>query len=874
MKSVLRTYCVFAFAAILCRAQSPVPFAALETPVPPTPMRLVGSGDFDGDGDRDLYGLGRPFVLLNDGDGRFAPLAATPGAAGPPTVFAVDPSRYVVADFDGDGRDDLVFTSLQTLATSAGTLFLATGGTAGFAASALPAPTGPSGYVLSASTADVNSDGLPDLIVGRALPASPGSALYFPAPPDVLLNAGGGAFTPAGALGLVYHTVLGDIDLDGDPDALLNFGGVQFNTGGVFGPIVPIAGGPAPVLGPRLPSVAFLNGDPYPDLVVGSLLVATAAGSVQQVATYYGGSSGFVAGPIVSAPVAITTPFPFGTPFACDSNADGVDELYVPLIGARGLARYDAVGTALVAGPVDPSYAPLSSDLVLDADLDGRDDVVSLAGSASAAVFGAAEQFHYDLRFGAGAAGFPNLVLESGALPSRPLVGGLAVADFDADGDLDLAGVERVGGVDRLAIAVNDGGGTFQWNPAPLFPSGAPVGGPFALHRHLVAGDFDGDGDADLAAIETYPFGATAVTGESTVLRQLSNNGAGGFASATGFLVGTHGAPTRAVVADFDQDGRDDVALQYFGGIIQGLYVAHGSAAGLVMSPAMTSLPTAFDLAAADFDGDGDIDLAAAGAPSALFLNAGGLSFVASPVFGAAAASVVVANDVDFDGDADLWLNETLWTRNGGAWTQVGSAATNAPAGAYPTESFDFEGDGDLDTYVGSGFLHVASGPGVALSFDGPVRTNPACRFVDVDGDGDRDLLYMPISSGTGLRPTGTPRLYLNRARQTTLDAPFRAGRATHVGLHGAPNGLYFLFAALGTTSLAAPPFGTIRLDPASTILVAGGALDATGYADAVGFLPASFSAFAGLEIDLQGVVDTVAGPRLANLRRAVVRNY
>jgi hypothetical protein len=60
----------------------------------------------------------------------------------------------------------------------------------------------------------------------------------------------------------------------------------------------------------------------------------------------------------------------------------------------------------------------------------------------------------------------------------------------------------------------------------------------------------------------------------------------------------------------------------------------------------------------------------------------------------------------------------------------------------------------------------------------------------------------------------------------------------------------------------------------ASAIPVAGGVLDATGFADAASFLPASFATLAGLEIDLQSIVDAAAGPRLTNARRVVILNW
>ena len=57
-------------------------------------------------------------------------------------------------------------------------------------------------------------------------------------------------------------------------------------------------------------------------------------------------------------------------------------------------------------------------------------------------------------------------------------------------------------------------------------------------------------------------------------------------------------------------------------------------------------------------------------------------------------------------------------------------------------------------------------------------------------------------------------------------------------------------------------------------ILVEGGALNASGEADAAGFLPASFAAFIGMEILFQAVVDAPPGPRLTNARLARIEGY
>jgi hypothetical protein len=128
----------------------------------------------------------------------------------------------------------------------------------------------------------------------------------------------------------------------------------------------------------------------------------------------------------------------------------------------------------------------------------------------------------------------------------------LLAADFDGDGDDDLALVGHKG-MANIPVGLSAGNGTFAMHATA-------VGGfmEWASRENVrtLVGDFDGDGKADLALTGGLTWGTLPVA---------LSDGAGGFAvhnHAVGSFA-TWAAHDEAivVVGDFDGDGRDDVAL-------------------------------------------------------------------------------------------------------------------------------------------------------------------------------------------------------------------------------------------------------------------------------------------------------------------------
>jgi hypothetical protein len=100
----------------------------------------------------------------------------------------------------------------------------------------------------------------------------------------------------------------------------------------------------------------------------------------------------------------------------------------------------------------------------------------------------------------------------------------------------------------------------------------------------------------------------------------------------------------------------------------------------------------------------------------------------------------------------------------------------------------------------------------------------------DVDGDGDLDAVIGNV---------GQNRVYSNLRRQIAWRGFPRIGKPLVIDVYGAPGGAWLLAASLATASIPLPPLGTLRLDPASSILFAAGSLDPQGRGSIGSLVPA-----------------------------------
>jgi hypothetical protein len=323
----------------------------------------------------------------------------------------------------------------------------------------------------------------------------------------------------------------------------------------------------------------------------------------------------------------------------------------------------------------------------------------------------------------------------------------IAVGDFNHDGKQDIA--VATAGSYKIAVSLGNGDGTFK---APVFYT---VG---SVPDSIAAASLTASGNLDLVV-------ANALSSNISV---LLGNGDGTFQSAKNFNTGA--APTFVCVGDFNGDHILDLV------VADSPYVSVllGNGDGTFRAPIdNTSLPTYIPgLAVGDFNGDGYVDVAAA-APNTGFVAVGILlgngdgtlqAAVLRPVnFG---PESVVAADFNGDGKLDLafsGLGILLGNGDGTFGTEV-----DYPGGGEYVSAAQLAQDGKVDLVTADFPLSsVSVFMGIGDGTFKPSITYPTgaeARFVveaDFNGDQQQDIVAADYLYGdlTVLLNTGVVNL-------------------------------------------------------------------------------------------------------------------
>lgn len=213
-----------------------------------------------------------------------------------------------------------------------------------------------------------------------------------------------------------------------------------------------------------------------------------------------------------------------------------------------------------------------------------------------------------------------------------------------------------------VSILLPNGGGTYRPGDLITLPGFLPTA--------IVAGDFNGDGKIDLAVLNTcgtdpvdcYPRAVPNGLGTITI---LFGDAVGGFTASPSAPV-TGLVPYDMVAADFNGDGILDLAVANSGDNTVTLLMGNGDG---TFTPATASTPTGqrpFALAVGDFNRDGNLDLAVVNSNDntvSILLNqncsAGApaaCTFAPAPVSPAVGSGpfAIAAGDLNADGFLDL----------------------------------------------------------------------------------------------------------------------------------------------------------------------------------------------------------------------------
>jgi hypothetical protein len=319
---------------------------------------------------------------------------------------------------------------------------------------------------------------------------------------------------------------------------------------------------------------------------------------------------------------------------------------------------------------------------------------------------------------------------------------GMATADFNRDGKLDLATADENGDV---SVFLGNGDGTFQAQRDYV------VGSNSNEPDSIVAVDVNGDGKIDLVACMV----------ETAQIAVLLGNGDGTFGPAS--FYSTNGSlPQNILTGDFNGDGFIDVAVTNYGNDDIAVLLGNGDGTFRTGVNSASSFGPQY-FAVGDFNRDGKLDLVISspdGGGIAIMLGNGDGTLQLPVTYPAGFGPVGIVT-ADFNGDGKLDVAVTanndslvspisvlLGNGDGTFQPYVEYDVGQAP---YQIATVDLDGDGKLDlVVVNDGF----SGSSISVLFgngDGtfqpqvvfPVTADRTIIAADFNDDGRADLAIL-----------------------------------------------------------------------------------------------------------------------------------
>jgi len=304
--------------------------------------------------------------------------------------------------------------------------------------------------------------------------------------------------------------------------------------------------------------------------------------------------------------------------------------------------------------------------------------------------------------------------------------GGVAIADLDADGDLEIVATTT-----NLELVAYDHTGSRIWK-SESFADGGWFSDGGALNTYCstpAVADMDGDGWPEVVA------GAVIVDGRNGNTLGVGTQGIG----APDGQVGTTSFPV-----DIDLDGTMEVVTG------NAFYGRDGS---------LKNLGNDGDgyVAVADFDGDPEGELVVVRDGSVTVYHHDFTRLWGPVALGSSWGGPPTVADFDGDGEAEIGVAgvsvyTVLDTDGSVLWTRSTQDATSGVTGS---SVFDFEGDGVAEiVYADETTLWVFSGPDGAVKLDSTEHASNTWLeypvIADVDGDGQAEIVvgHNPYQGG------------------------------------------------------------------------------------------------------------------------------
>ena len=382
-------------------------------------------------------------------------------------------------------------------------------------------------------------------------------------------------------------------------------------------------------------------------------------------------------------------------------------------------------------------------------------------------------------------------------------------ADFDNDGKIDLAVPN--GSANTVSVFLGNGDGTFQ--PQASYSAGAS-GNAYAV----AVGDFNADGNPDLVV--------TNVANGSATISVLMGHGDGTFELPVTHVVGNY--PSAVVVGDFNGDGNADIAVADRDDNTISVLLGNGDGTFQAQTTyASGNSPVA--LVALSLKGDGILDLVAANASDntlSVLLGNGDGTFQAQATYAVGTSPVALAaEDLNGDGNVDLvaanasdnTLSVLLGSGNGTLQPQMTYSTGNSPAAVVTT---DLDGDGKVDLVVtngGDNTLSVLLGKGDGTfqpAITIPVGAGPGGLAAgDYNGDGLTDVASVANTAPSKVTVLLSQHTVVATATGVSLSTPGThevlasyAGDDDHAPSQSAPIALAGPALTATTTVLGASP--------------------------------------------------------------------